>query len=152
MSRPDRDPTASPGALPDPGGDQDRASFRVSAYTVYPTGYNRVAAPAREHWRITVVNADDGWSIRWRSRCLNYRNLWEFEPPRRSRTPDFVARCRFTEHAALRRARIAVDQLTIDGMTFDDFVDRTLADAAARARAELKKGRRSLLSLIQRRD
>lgn len=132
--------------------DPQRASYRVSGYTVYPTGYDRVAAPERENWRIMVVDADDGWSIRCRSRCLNYRGVWEYEPPRPSRTPDFLARCRFTEHAALHRARMAVDRLTVDEMTFDEFVDRVKADASRRARAELKKKKRSLLSLLQLRE
>jgi hypothetical protein len=130
--------------------DPQRASYRVSGYTIYPSGYDRVAAPARENWRIMVVDADDGWSIRWKSRCLNYRGVWEFEPPRQSRTPDFLARCRFTEHAALHRARTAVDRLTVDGMTYDEFVDWVRADAMRKARVELKKKKRSLLSLLQR--
>lgn len=130
--------------------ESDRPTYRISGYTVYPSGYDRVAAPERENWRITVVDADDGWSIRWRSRCLNYRGAWEFEPPRRSRTPDFVARCRYSEHAALHRARAAVDRLTVDGMTFDEFVDRVRAESARKARAELAKGRLSLRTLFQR--
>lgn len=127
----------------------ERANYRVSGYTVYPSGYDRIAAPARENWRITVVDADDGWSVRWRSRCLSYRGLWEYEPPRQSRTPEFLARCRFTEQAALHRARMAVDRLAVDGLTFDEFVDRVRADAARKARAELKK-KRGLLALLQR--
>lgn len=133
-------------------GDPQRASYRVSGYTVYPSGYDRVAAPQRENWRIMVVDADDGWSIRWRSRCLNYRGLWDYEPPRQSRTPEFLARCRFTEHAALQRARLAVDRLTVDGMTFDEFVEHVRAEATKKARAELTKKRRTLLSLLQGRD
>lgn len=76
----------------------------------------------------------------------------EYEPPRQSRTPDFLARCRFTEHAALNRARMTVDRLTFDAMTYDEFVDRVRADASRKARAELKKKRRSLLSLLQRHE
>ena len=131
--------------------DPERASYRVSGYTVCPSGYDRIAAPARENWRIMVVDADDGWSVRWRSRCLNYRGLWEYEPPRQSRTPEFLARCRFTEHAALHRARMAVDRLAVDGLTFDEFVDTVRADAARKARVELKK-KRGLLALLQRNE
>lgn len=127
-----------------------RPTYRVSAYTVYPSGYDRVAVEEREDWRITVVDTGDGWSIRWRTRCLNIRHTWEYEPPRRSQTADFLRRCRFSEHAALQRARAVADSLQVDGMTYDEFVDHVREVSAAKAHAELQKERRSLLALFQR--
>lgn len=127
-----------------------RPTYRVSAYTIYPSGYDRVAVDARESWRITVIDTGDGWSVRWRSRCLNFRGTWEFEPPRASRTPAFLTRCRFSEHAAVQRARSAVDDLVVDGMTYDEFVEQVREEAMAKAQAELRKERRSLLALFQR--
>lgn len=115
-------------------------SYRVSTYTVYPTGYDRIAVPERKQWCISVVDAGDGWAIRWRSRCLDYRGTWVFEPPMKGRTADFLSRCRYSEHAALHRARQIVDDLIVNGLTYDEFVQHVRAEAAERARLILARG------------
>lgn len=142
--------TLGDGRRESPEEEAPRPTYRVSAYTVYPSGYDRVAVAERENWRITVIDTGDGWSIRWRTRCLNIRHTWEFEPPRRSQAPDFLRRCRFSEHAALQRARAVIDNLLVDGMNYDDFVEHVRKESAAKAAAELRKERRSLLALFQR--
>jgi PAS domain S-box-containing protein len=123
-----------------PGTDATTAAYRTSCYSVYPTGFDEVADPGRRHWVLRVEDAGDGWAARWRSRCLNYRREWEFEPPAKSRTNDFLRRCRFSERAAILRAQQAVDQLLVDGKTFSEFVQQVRADATARARAALESG------------
>jgi len=129
-------------AAPEPG---SYPSYEISAYTVYPTGYQQaVDAPMREAWCVTVTDAGDGWAIRWRARCMNYRGGWEFEPPPEARTGDFLRRCRFNEHAALLRARRAVDDLIVDGLTFAEYVDRFWEGHREKARAVLRKRRRRL--------
>jgi hypothetical protein len=112
-------------------------TYRPASFLVYPTGYDQIAAPEKRNWCLTVADAGDGWSIRWRSRCLNYREQWEFEPPVRARTADFLRRCRFSQYAALQRARHAVDDLVVNGETFAEFVERVRAEAAAAARGKL---------------
>lgn len=123
-----------------PHSDPETPTYRSTRYTVYPASWTRIADDRRRDWRITVEDAGDGWAVRWRSRCLNYRNEWEFEPRARSRTDDFLKRCRFSERAALNRARRAVDELVIDGMTFAEFTAHVRQEAAARARAALTEG------------
>jgi hypothetical protein len=119
--------------------DEDRPTYRVSAFTVYPSGFDRVSTPDKNRWRIQVVDAGDGWVVRWRTRCLNYQGVWEYEPAPKGRTPEFLRRCRFSEQAALLRAKKAVDGLVVDGMTFDEFVDHVMAESAARAAAVLEQ-------------
>jgi hypothetical protein len=120
--------------------DNDGPSYRVSTYTVYPSGFDRVAVPERKQWCVAVVDAGDGWAIRWRSRCLDYRGNWQFEPPVKGRTTEFLRRCRFSEHAALHRARQIVDDLIVNGQTYDEFVEHVRAEAAERARLVLERG------------
>ena len=123
----------------------DHPTYEISAYTVFPTGYRRaVDAPKRDAWRVTVTDAGDGWAIRWRARCMNYRGAWEFEPPLEARNADFLKRCRFNEHAALLRARRAVDDLIVDGQTFTEYVDTFWAVHREEARAVLRRRRRGL--------
>lgn len=121
-------------------GEEAGPTYAVNSYTVYPNDYASVADARRRSWCLRVEDAGDGWAVRWRSRCLNYRNVWEFEPPRKSRTHDFLRRCRFSERAALLRAQQAVDKLVVDGLTYEEFVDRVRDDAAAAARAALERG------------
>lgn len=123
-----------------PNNDPDSTTYRPTRYTIHPAGWTRVADDRRRDWRITVEDAGDGWAVRWRSRCLNYRYEWEFEPRSRSRTDDFLKRCRFSERAALNRARRAVDELVVDGMTFAEFIIHVQDEAAAKARAALTNG------------
>lgn len=105
------------------GAEESHATYEISAYVVYPAGFHDVpGAPERHKWQITVADAGDGWAIRWRARCMSYKGLWEFEPPPEARIPEFLKRCRFNEHAALFRARQAVDELIVDGMTFSEYV------------------------------
>ena len=130
--------------------DHDGPAYRVSSYTVYPTGYDRVAAAERQFWCLRVEDAGDGWAIRWRSRCMNFRGDLEFEPPRRSRTPDFLRRCRFTEHAALHRARLAVDELLVDGLTFDEFVDQVKRESTQKAREVVHTRRSKKAAVVHR--
>jgi hypothetical protein len=116
------------------------ASCRTTSYTVYPNGFEEIAHPRRRHWLLRVEDAGDGWAVRWRSRCLNYRREWEFEPPAKSRSSDFLRRCRFSERAAIRRAQQAVHELVVDGLTFPEFVAQVRAEAAEKARAALREG------------
>lgn len=123
-----------------PSRDEDGPTYRSTRYTVFPSGWDRISDDQRRDWRVTVEDAGDGWAVRWRSRCLNYRYEWEFEPRAGSRTDDFLKRCRFSERAAINRAKRAVDELVIDGMTFEEFVAHVREEAAARARAALDEG------------
>jgi hypothetical protein len=125
--------------------DQDAPTYRATSYTVYPTGFDRIAVPERDRWRIQVVDAGDGWAVRWRSRCLSYRRIWEFEPPRAGRSDDFLHRCRFSERSALLRAKQAIDDLIVDGMTYDEFVQHICDDALAKAKSVLASGQGAAL-------
>jgi hypothetical protein len=118
--------------------DSDTAAYRTTRYTVYPSGFSQVSDPERRHWLVRVEGAGDGWAIRWRTRCLNYRNVWEFEPSPKSRTDEFLQRCRFSERAALLRAKKAVNELQVDGMTYEEFVHQVRAGAASKARTALE--------------
>lgn len=123
-----------------PNSDPDGPTYRSTRFTVYPAGWDRIADDQRRDCRVTVEDAGDGWAVRWRNRCLNYRYDWEFEPRAGSRTDDFLNRCRFSQRAALNRAKRAVDELVIDGMTFEEFVTHVQSKAAAKARAALAEG------------
>lgn len=135
--------------------DHDRAGpdevprYQISAYTVFPAGYQAVPdVPDREAWCLTVADAGDGWAVRWRSRCIDYRGSWLFEPPTESRTAEFLHRTRFSEQAALRRARREIDELVVDGLTFAEHVAAFRAGQRALARevlhARKRKHRRRL--------
>lgn len=114
--------------------DSDGPVYRTSRYTVYPTGYSRVGVARRRNWRIFVEDSGDGWAVRWRNQCLSYTSTWEFEPPVKGRTPQFLHRCRFSERSALLRAKHVIDRLVVDGMTYDQFVDRVHEEATVEAR------------------
>ena len=73
---------------------------------------------------------------------MNYKGLWEFEPPPEVRTPEFLKRCRFNENAALFRARNNVDDLIADGMTFAEYVEQFRAGHRNRARVLVAAGKR----------
>lgn len=105
-------------------------TYRVSAYTVYPSGYDRVEVEERERWRISVVETGQGWAVRWHDRCLSFRNAWEPEPASWAHTSAFLTRCRFSEHAAVQRARAVVDELVVDGRTYDEFVEHVRRQTA----------------------
>ena len=120
--------------------EQDAPTYRATRYIVYPTGFSRVAEPSRRNWCLVVEGAGDGWAVRWRSKCLSYRNVWEYEPAPKGRSTDFLARCRFSERAAILRAKQAVDKLVINGMTFDEFVAHIREEAATEAREALQNG------------
>jgi hypothetical protein len=122
--------------------DESRPWYRPTCYTVYPSGFDRVAVPERGRWLIHVVDAGEGWAVRWRGKCLNYRRYWEFEPPPKGRSADFLNRCRFSERGALHRARQVVDDLVVDGRTYDEFVTHVREREAAKARAALEAERR----------
>jgi hypothetical protein len=127
--------------------DEDEGpTYAVTGYTVYPTGFDRISVPERDQWRIQVVDSGDGWAVRWRNRCLNYRRAWEFEPPPRGRSQEFLNQCRFSERSALNRARQVIDELVVDGMTFEEFVEHVREEAVAEARAFLDSGHRESLA------
>lgn len=120
--------------------DQDVAgpTYEVASYLVYPSGYaEQDDVPGREQWRLLVADAGDGWAIRRRGRCLNFRGQFEHEPPASARTPEFLHRCRFTERAALLRARHHIDVLRVEEMTFSQYVAQFRAAMRERVRAEL---------------
>jgi hypothetical protein len=80
---------------------------------------------------------------------MNYRGDWEHESPAAVRTGEFLGRCRFSEPAALLRARREIDDVIVDGLTFEECVDRFLAHHRRRARAVLQKQRLRLPGLRQ---
>ena len=94
-------------------------SHAVSAYTVYPTGFNEATFTDKHTWTITVTDGmRHGWAVRWMGECLNSDGEWEYEPIPSSREDDFFARCRFPEQEAIERAKAVVDSLVINGRTF----------------------------------
>jgi len=121
--------------------DESRPWYRATCYTVYPSGFDRVAVRERSRWLIHVVDAGEGWAVRWRGRCLNYRRDWEFEPPPKGRSAEFLNRCRFSERGALHRARQVVDDLMVDDRTYDEFVTHVREQEATKARAALQAAR-----------
>lgn len=131
----------------------DTPRCQVSAYTVFPTGYQAVPdVPDRDAWCLTVADAGDGWAVRWRSRCLDYRGSWQFEPPTDSRTAEFLRQCRFSEQAALQRARREIDDVVVDGLTFAEHVAAFRAGQRALAREVLHaRNRRHRRGLVRAR-
>jgi len=67
---------------------------------------------------------------------------WLFEPPAEARTAEFLRSCRFSEQAALLRARREVDDVVVEGLTFAEHVavfrsgQRALAREVLEARDE----------------
>jgi hypothetical protein len=116
-----------------------RPTYEVAVYIVYPTGYDDVPeAPGRERWRLQVVDAGDGWAIRRRRMCLNFRGEFEIDPPPDIRTPEFLHRCRFNERAALHRARLFIDTMTVDGLTFRRYIKQYREEMREQARTEVR--------------
>lgn len=113
-------------------------TYLIAAYTVRPSGFDDVSHPDKEKWCVTVANAGDGWAIRRGKMCLNYRNEWEYEPPRGSRDDAFLRRCRFNEHAALLRSRRIIDDLDLQGQTFREFTEQVRTDVLEDALSELE--------------
>jgi hypothetical protein len=97
-------------------------TYRVSTYTVFPSGYDKVDDPSRSRWCLTVADAGDGWVIRRGDECLNFFNQWERELPPELRDAEFRRLCLYNEHAALLRARRVIDSLDVGGFTFEEFV------------------------------
>lgn len=116
-------------------------TYRVSSYTVYPSGFDRISHPHRGRWCVTVADAGDGWAIRRGNMNLNIQREWEFEPPADVRDDAFLRRCRFNEHAALLRARRVIDKLTVHGITYEEFVQQVHEETADLARQQLQKER-----------
>jgi hypothetical protein len=114
-------------------------TYQVASYTVYPSGFDSITHPHRYRWCLTVADAGDGWAIRRANMNLNIQREWEFEPPAGLRDAAFLHRCRFNRHAALLRARRVIDQLTVGGFTFDEFVRQVHEEAAELARQHLEK-------------
>jgi hypothetical protein len=118
-------------------------TYRVSSYTIYPTGYDKVDRPGKERWTVSVEDAGNGWAIRRDGKCLSIALQWESERPPELCDSHFLRRCRYNEHAAVLRARRVVDRLEVLGLTFDEFaaqlVDRG-ADAVEQARQRIPSG------------
>jgi hypothetical protein len=111
-------------------------SYRVTSYSVYPTGYDQVDRPGKERWTLSIEDAGNGWAIRRDDRCLSIALQWEQERPPELCDSQFLRRCRYNEHAALLRARRVVDRLEVLGLTFAEFVAQALdrpADSVGRA-------------------
>lgn len=103
---------------------------KVSEYRVYPTGYDEATFSDKSTWTITVAERDTGrWAVKGMFGVLNADGEWEYEPSPSNREDDFLARCRFTEEEALRRALEVVDTVVINGMT--------IAQAEAEVKARL---------------
>ena len=123
-----RRPGAAPGEqlekLPAP-------TYRVSSYTVFPSGYDQVDDPDRSRWCLTVADAGDGWVIRRQHDCLTISHTWKREQPLELRDAEFRRTCLYNEHAALLRARRVVDRLEVGGVTFEEFVWRVKGDGPA---------------------
>lgn len=144
---------SDPASLKGDGEEEPRPTYDVAAYIVYPTGYHDVPeAPGRERWRLHVVDAGDGWAIRLGRRCLNFRNELEIDPPPDVRTPAFLHRCRYNERAALHRARLFIDTMTVDGLTFRRYIAQHREDMREQARAEVRaQAERSAWKRLSRR-
>lgn len=128
----------SPGAQPE---QPPAPTYRPSAYTVFPSGYDAVDDPERSRWCLTVADAGDGWVIRRGDHCLSIGNKWRREQPLEIRDDEFRRACLYNEHAALLRARRVVDRLEVGGVTFEEFVCQ-VETAASEATAD-QRGRTS---------
>jgi hypothetical protein len=105
------------------------SEHKVSEYRVYPTGYDEATFTDKYIWTITVAERDTGrWAVKGMFGVLNTDGEWEYEPSPSNRDDDFLARCRFTEAEALRRALDVVDTVRINGLTIAE------ADAEVAAR------------------
>jgi len=94
-------------------------SIEVSAYTVYPTGYDDATFADKYMWTITVEATGNGlWAVRKSiKQCLNHGDEWQYEPIPSSRDDEFLLNCRFDEDEALDRAVRIVDRIRINGST-----------------------------------
>lgn len=129
---------------------QASPTYRVSGYTVYPSGFDRISVPERDRWLLSVSDTGDGWAVRRRTMCLTYRRTWEFEPLPRARSHDFLQRCRFSEQSALNRAREVIDSMVVEGLTYDDFVEKVHHDSVEKARAVLEQESRAVQAVPHR--
>lgn len=130
----------------------DGPTYSVSTYTVCPSGFDRVDDAGKRDWCIRVMDTGEGWAIRNGNRSLSVHGEWVFDPLNRPRERS-LPQCRFSEWAAIRRARDVVDELTVRGMTYDQFVERVRAEATEKARkalaeagGDLHRATRSLVS------
>jgi hypothetical protein len=97
---------------------------RVTAYTVYPTGYDEATFRDKYMYALMVEErGENAWAVKGMFEVLNSSGEWEREPSPSGRDDDFLARCRFTEEEALRLAAEAVDTIKV--------MSRTIAEADA---------------------
>lgn len=100
------------------------STHKVSAYTVYPTGFDESPIVDKYHFVITVEDgySKHGWAIRRSSRrCLNRAGEWVYESSPSERSDEWFAEHRFPEKEALERALAAVEKVQVNGFTFAEF-------------------------------
>lgn len=95
---------------------------KITAYDVLPTAYDTAKARDLYHFIIKVEYRGIGkWAVVWMGSVLNRDGEWEWEPSPSNREDDFFERCRFTRTDALKRAREAVDELKVNGLTLAEW-------------------------------
>jgi hypothetical protein len=107
---------------------------KVSAYTIYPTGYDDATFADKHDWTITVEDggSEYGWAVRKSARrCLNRDGEWEHEHIPSERSDEWLAEHRFPEAEAIERAKAAVDEIRVKGMTIAE-ADAYVAQRTAR--------------------
>lgn len=72
--------------------------------------------------RARQMDGTELWAVRWMGRCLNRRLGWDYEPIPSSRTKRWLATHRFPLDEAMRLARAAVPDITVNGRRARDLV------------------------------
>ncbi|MFE6939632.1 hypothetical protein [Streptomyces chartreusis] len=73
----------------------------------------------RVSWRgMDPESGEDLWAVAHIGACWAADCAWEYKPPSSLRNDNWLARCLFSRKEALRRAAVAVNQITLNGRTF----------------------------------
>lgn len=95
-----------------------------------PTNVNYMAYAVTVEWRGPKSKTDpqEWWCVKWLGSTLNADGEWEWEPSPSGRGDDYLDRCRFDLDTALRLAREAAPNITVNGYTVQDVLDRAAAN------------------------
>lgn len=96
---------------------------RVSRYTVCAVP-KTVPLSERHLFEVEVEDRGAGWAVTHLRWCLNTNGQWDFEPLPSERDPEWLASHRFDLSTALRLARQAAPDVTVNGVRAVDLAGR----------------------------
>jgi hypothetical protein len=97
-----------------------------TAFAVYPDRYEDLSEMGRWYWRVMVESRGGGvWCVKDSSFVATKTGRWVYEPQPSSRTDAFKRRTRFDLPTAIGIATKVVRCRTVNGMTIDQWIERT---------------------------